>query len=65
MNANSITNILGAIVILSAIVSVFTMDDIGWPEASIGMLTGGALIWFKNNSAKELIKSIINFKYGK
>ena len=56
---NILTTILGFIIIILAITSVFIVDNLSWYDALFGGFFGIVLIYFKNDSIKKLTKSFL------
>jgi len=56
---NILTTILGFIVIISSIASVFIVDNVSWYDSLFGGFFGIILIYFKNDSIKKLTKSFL------
>lgn len=48
---NPITSILGLVVILASIASVFLVKSIGWEGASVGITAGTTLLFFKDKKS--------------
>lgn len=55
-----VTNLLGVIVILAAVVSVFILPDTGWIDASFGIASGVGLIYTKSSHLFNKIRRLRN-----
>lgn len=56
---NRVTNILGTLLILAAIYSVFELDKVSWWDASAGISMGIGLIYTKNSALSDKIFDLI------
>ena len=60
---NKTTTILGILIILAAVVSVFTHSHT-WYDVMFGVFSGVSLIYVKNSKVTSLIQGLIDKKHA-